>query len=48
VLSTNPTAENLAAIIAGKANELLCGHGVEVVKVKLWETPNCFATWESA
>lgn len=43
----NPTAENLAALILNAADELLKGKGIEVVSVKLWETPNCWAEAKS-
>jgi len=39
---TNPTAENIAATIL-KMQHLLDGSGVEIVKVRVWETPNCYA-----
>jgi len=42
-----PTAENLARYIAANANAKLNERGIRVVRVVLWETPNCFATWES-
>jgi 6-pyruvoyltetrahydropterin/6-carboxytetrahydropterin synthase len=41
LLDANPTAENIAKLIADKAREL----GVPVVEVRLWETPHCFATY---
>lgn len=40
-----PTAETLATILAGIAADLLAKHGVEVVQVRVWETPNCSAVW---
>lgn len=44
VLTCNPTAENLAALIHAKAIELLSGErGVEVVKVRVYETPTAWA-----
>jgi 6-pyruvoyltetrahydropterin/6-carboxytetrahydropterin synthase len=43
----NPTAENMADYLLRWVCPLvLKGTGVKVVKVKLWETPNCFATTE--
>lgn len=45
-LESNPTAENMASFLLCKANELLAGHGVEVFKIDLWETENCYATAE--
>lgn len=38
-----PTAENLARWIGGSLQDAL-SH-VRVVSVRLWETPNCSATW---
>jgi 6-pyruvoyltetrahydropterin/6-carboxytetrahydropterin synthase len=40
-----PTAENIAAELAVKANELLAGTGVTVVRLRIWETPNAWAEW---
>lgn len=44
-LDVHPTAENLARELARVASELLADTGVEVVRVRLWETPNCTAEW---
>jgi 6-pyruvoyltetrahydropterin/6-carboxytetrahydropterin synthase len=41
LLDVNPTAENIAKLIADTARE----QGVPVVEVRLWETPHCFATY---
>jgi 6-pyruvoyltetrahydropterin/6-carboxytetrahydropterin synthase len=41
VMDRNPTAENIARVIFDRAREL----GLPVVEVRLWETPNCFATY---
>lgn len=41
-----PTAENIAAELARIAQELLGPFGIEVVRLRLWETPNCSAEWE--
>jgi len=38
----NPTAENIARLIYDVALE----RGFPIVEVKLWETPNCCATYE--
>ena len=40
-----PTAENIAAELAVKANALLVGTGVKVVRLRIWETPNAWAEW---
>jgi 6-pyruvoyltetrahydropterin/6-carboxytetrahydropterin synthase len=40
----NPTAENMAHFLLHEvAPEQLEGTGVVVVKVRVWETPNCYA-----
>jgi 6-pyruvoyltetrahydropterin/6-carboxytetrahydropterin synthase len=44
LIDTNPTAENIAKLIYDFTAE----HGFPVVEVRLWETPNCFATYSSA
>lgn len=44
-LDAPPSAEHLAAELARVAQELLQDTGVQVVRVKLWETPNCYAEW---
>ena len=41
LLDVNPTAENIAREIA----ECALREGFPVVEVRLWETPNCFATY---
>ena len=41
LLDVNPTAENIAKVIADFALE----QGVPVAEVRLWETPQCFATY---
>jgi len=38
-----PTAENMANFFLSKARTLMLGTGIEIVSVKLWETPNCWA-----
>ncbi len=40
-----PTAEHLALYLFERASGLLFDHGVRVVSVTLWETPNCHATY---
>lgn len=40
-----PTAETLAAELAGIAQRLLADTGVRVVRLRLWETPNGSAEW---
>jgi len=41
VMDENPTAENIARLIFDHGRDA----GLPVVKVELWETPNCFATY---
>lgn len=42
-----PTAENLAALIAAEGQRLLdeVGSGLTVFAVRVYETPNCWADW---
>ncbi len=40
-----PTAENIVAELAKVASALLGPKGVEVVRVRLWETPKGSAEW---
>ena len=35
-----PSAENLAAFLLTKAQELLADRGIKVTRVRFWETPN--------
>jgi len=43
----NPTAENIATHVGEViCPDVLAGTGVDVVRVVVHETPNCFATWE--
>jgi 6-pyruvoyltetrahydropterin/6-carboxytetrahydropterin synthase len=44
-LDAPPTAENLVAVLATVAGELLADSGVRVERLRLWETPNCSAEW---
>jgi 6-pyruvoyltetrahydropterin/6-carboxytetrahydropterin synthase len=41
LLDVNPTAENIAKLIAEYAQ----AKGIPITEVRLWETPNCFATY---
>jgi len=43
VLAENPTAENIARLIANVASE----HGFPLESVQLWETPRCCAVYEA-
>lgn len=40
LMQSNPTAENIAAELLRVAQSLL---SVKVVRVRIWETPNCYA-----
>jgi len=42
-LTGAPTAENLSHVLFWAASNLLGTHGIEVVRVRLYETPNCYA-----
>lgn len=42
VVDFNPTAENIARLI----HEFAASQGFPVVETRLWETPNCFATYK--
>lgn len=41
----NPTAENLAEVIFDTASSLLTPYFIRVSKVRLYETPNCYAEY---
>jgi 6-pyruvoyltetrahydropterin/6-carboxytetrahydropterin synthase len=38
-----PTAENIAQFFLGRAQDLMAPYEIEVTKVVVWETPNCYA-----
>lgn len=44
-MSCNPTAENMAKELAGIARHKLDPYMMDVIRVRIWETPNCFAEW---
>jgi 6-pyruvoyltetrahydropterin/6-carboxytetrahydropterin synthase len=44
VMTTNPTAENIAKLIFDRARDA----GLPVVEVMLWETPKCNAVYRGA
>lgn len=48
VLDEPPTAENLAAEVACLIGPRLATAGVQLVRVVVHETPNCWACWEPA
>lgn len=41
LVDCNPTAENIAKLIY----DFTADHGFPIVECRLWETPNCFATY---
>jgi 6-pyruvoyltetrahydropterin/6-carboxytetrahydropterin synthase len=44
ILQDNPTAENMAKFLLQECSDtLMAGTGVRVVKVRIWETENCYA-----
>ena len=43
VLWDNPTAENIASLIMEQSESLLSGTGIDVEKIRVYETPNCWA-----
>jgi 6-pyruvoyltetrahydropterin/6-carboxytetrahydropterin synthase len=45
-MAVPPTAENIAAELAGHAQRLLADTGVRVVRLRVWETPNGSAEWD--
>ncbi len=45
-LPFNPTAENLASYLLNKSRELLKPTGIEVAKIRCWETPKSYADAE--
>ena len=44
-LDVHPTAENIAQELGRIARELLSDTGVEVCKIRIWETPNAWVEW---
>lgn len=43
LLDENPTAENIAKLI----HDFAAKQGFPVVETRLWETPNCYATYRT-
>jgi 6-pyruvoyltetrahydropterin/6-carboxytetrahydropterin synthase len=43
LIDVNPTAENIARLIF----DFTLSQGFPIVEVRLWETPNCFATYRT-
>lgn len=41
----NPTAENMAAVLFHVSTQLLHSYGLHVHKIRLYETPNCWAEY---
>jgi len=40
-------AENIAIELATVASDLLRSVEIDLISARVWETPNCFATWEA-
>jgi 6-pyruvoyltetrahydropterin/6-carboxytetrahydropterin synthase len=47
LLPCEPTAEHMARELLAIAGQLIGSAHLEVLKVRLWETPNCYADAES-
>jgi 6-pyruvoyltetrahydropterin/6-carboxytetrahydropterin synthase len=45
LLDGHPTVEVIATELGKVAGDLLKPHGVQVVSIRLWETPECSAVW---
>jgi 6-pyruvoyltetrahydropterin/6-carboxytetrahydropterin synthase len=45
LLGGYPTVENIAAELGRVSGELLVPHGVRVISIRLWETPQSSALW---
>ncbi|HXM31618.1 MAG TPA: 6-carboxytetrahydropterin synthase [Xanthobacteraceae bacterium] len=45
LLEGYPTVENIAAELGRVSAELLAPHGVRVISIRLWETPQSSALW---
>ena len=45
LMNESPTAENISAELAKVSKELLKDTSVSITSIKVWETPNCCATW---
>jgi 6-pyruvoyltetrahydropterin/6-carboxytetrahydropterin synthase len=43
VIGFNPTAENIAAVLYATACNVLADYPIEVVRLRVYETPNCWA-----
>ena len=47
VFPGEPSAENMAAFLLAQAQRLLTPCSIRVTKVRVWETPNCYADAEA-
>lgn len=45
LMTSNPTAENMVEDLSIVSRRLLQPYSIEVVKIRLYETPNCWAEW---
>lgn len=41
----NPTVENLLVVFRSEAEKILQGSGLTLAKIRMYETPNCWAEW---
>lgn len=46
IVPFNPTAENMVKYLFAKSQQLLQDYPIKVVKIRLYETPNCWADYE--
>ncbi len=46
ILDSNPTAENMSRVLFQISSELLRAYDIKVVRVRLFETPNCWADFD--
>ncbi len=47
-LDTPPTAEAIVAELAGVIAPMLAQRGLTLTRIRLWETPNCWAEWAAS
>jgi 6-pyruvoyltetrahydropterin/6-carboxytetrahydropterin synthase len=45
LIDAPPTAENIAIELAKVTQKLLINTEIELIALRVWETPNCSATW---
>jgi hypothetical protein len=47
LMDAPPTVENIAMELATHVRRLLEPLGITVSEIRVWETPNCSATWRA-